>query len=88
MATSEEWQGDGHGVPISSPDSPKSLPASGRTVGPVTMATGGAAAMTGIACWILSLNGITVPPLEQGSITVLLIMLAGWAVKPSGQHSA
>ena len=61
-----------------------------RTVGPVTLATGGAAAATTIICWGLGLAGVDVPGEVQGSITVLLVLLAGYAVKPArrGKYAA
>lgn len=61
-----------------------------RSVGPVTLATGGAAAATTVICWILSTAGIDVPGEVQGSVTVLLILLAGYLVKPAsrGEHAA
>lgn len=62
-----------------------------RKIGPVTLATGGAVAVAGLACWVLQqFFGITVPPLEQGYIGVILVMAAGWSVKPrrDGRHEA
>ena len=64
-----------------------------RTIGPVTLATGGAAAATGLLGWVLSLVGIHVPVEVQGYITVLLVLAAGYAVRPGrkapdGRHEA
>jgi hypothetical protein len=61
-----------------------------RSVGPVTLATGGAAAATTILCWVLKLFGVDVPGEVQGSITVLLVLAAGYAVRPSrrGKYAA
>jgi hypothetical protein len=61
-----------------------------RTVGPVTLATGGAAAATTVLCWLLTLFGVDVPGEVQGSITVLLVLAAGYAVRPSrrGKYEA
>ncbi|AYQ99933.1 membrane protein [Arthrobacter phage Mendel] len=61
-----------------------------RSVGPVTLATGGAAAATTIICWVLSLAGVDVPGEVQGSITVLLVLAAGYAVRPAsrGRYAA
>jgi hypothetical protein len=61
-----------------------------RSVGPVTLATGGAAAATTVLCWVLKLFGIDVPGEVQGSITVLLVLAAGYAVRPSrrGKYEA
>ena len=61
-----------------------------RSVGPVTLATGGAAAATTVICWILSTVSIDVPGEVQGSVTVLLILLAGYLVRPArrGRYEA
>lgn len=55
-------------------------PSTKRTVGPVTMSTTAAAAITTTACWILSLYGIN-PPLEvQGAFTTIIVFFAGFIV--------
>jgi hypothetical protein len=61
-----------------------------RTIGPVTSATTGAAALTALVCWILELNGINVPDDIQAQITIVVVLLAGYAVKPrqTGEHAA
>ena len=60
-----------------------------RTVGPVTLAAGGGAAVTTVLCWVLSLFGIDVPPEVQGAVTVLVVLVAGYAVKPgTGRYRA
>ena len=59
-----------------------------RQVGPVTMATGGAAAVTTLICGVLDRVGVELSTLEQGALTVCIIMLAGWAVYPRGRRSA
>ena len=59
-----------------------------RQVGPVTLATGGAAAVTTLICGVLDRVGVPLSTLEQGSITVCIIMLAGWAVYPRGRRAA
>ena len=53
------------------------------------MATGGAAAITTLACGVLDRLGVHLSTLEQGSLTVCIIMLAGWAVYPrrNGDHA-
>ena len=48
-----------------------------RGVGPVTLSTGAAAALTTCACWILEANGISVPTEVQGAFTVLTVFIAG-----------
>lgn len=58
-----------------------------KQVGPVTLATGGAAAITTILCGILDRFGVELSTLEQGAVTVCVIMLAGWAVQPAGRRS-
>ena len=60
-----------------------------RSAGPVTMAAGGAAAATTVICWALSLAGVDVPGEVQGSVTTLLVLLAGYLVRPgSGKRVA
>lgn len=59
----------------------------GRNVGPVTMATGGAAAITTLLVGALDRLGVPLSTLEQGAVTVCIIMIAGWAVYPSGRRS-
>lgn len=55
-------------------------PSTTRNVGAVTLSTTAAAALTTMACWILSLYGIN-PPLEvQGAFTTMIVFLAGWVV--------
>lgn len=58
-----------------------------RQAGPVTMATGGAAAITTLVVGVLDRVGVHLSSLEQGAVTVCVIMLAGWAVAPKGRHS-
>lgn len=55
-----------------------------RVVGPVTMATGGAAAITTLVAGVMERLNIPLDALEQGALTVCFIMLAGWAVYPRG----
>lgn len=58
-----------------------------RQVGPVTMATGGGAAVATLIAWGLSFAGIELASLEQGALTLVLIMVAGWSVRPAGRRS-
>lgn len=52
-----------------------------RTIGPVTMATGGAVAITTFSCFLLArVANFEIPPLEQGCLTLILVMVSGWAV--------
>jgi len=55
-----------------------------RIVGPVTMASGGAAAITTLVAGVMERLNIPLDALEQGALTVCFIMLAGWAVYPRG----
>lgn len=62
-----------------------------RTVGPVTGAAAGAAALTTIIFWILTGFGIDAPGEVQGAVTTLLVVIAGWLVpakKEPGEHLA
>lgn len=61
-----------------------------RQVGPVTLATGGAAAITTLVVGVLDRFGVPLSTLEQGAVTVCIIMVAGWAVYPrtNGKRSA
>lgn len=55
-------------------------PSTTRNIGPVTLTTTGAAAVTTIGVWILGLNGIEPPPEVQGAITAIVVFLCGWFV--------
>jgi hypothetical protein len=65
-----------------------------RTIGPVTTAAGGGAALAAIIAWLLETFGhVQVPTEIQGALAVLFVILAGWAVKPrpavaDGRHAA
>lgn len=61
-----------------------------RTVGPVTGAAAGAAALTTIIFWILTGFGVDAPGEVQGAVTTLLVIIAGWLVptKEPGEHVA
>ena len=69
-----------------------------RTIGPVTTAASGGAALAAIVCWVISqFAHIDVPPEIQGSVGIVFVILAGWAVKPhpavvitagTGDHTA
>lgn len=59
-----------------------------RTVGPVTQATTGAAAIVLILVWILSFWGIEVPNEVQGAFTVIVVLVAGWLVPGPGRRRA
>lgn len=55
----------------------------------VTAATG-AAAVTTLAVWLLSMAGVAVPGEVQGAITTLLVLAAGYMVPDGhkGDHAA
>lgn len=55
-------------------------PSTTRNIGPVTLTTTGAVAVTTIGVWILGLYGINPPPEVQGATTALIVFLAGWFV--------
>lgn len=59
-----------------------------RQIGKVTVTTGGAAAVTTIACWILNSLGVEVPAEVQGAITTLVVVIAGFLVpaEDKGRH--
>lgn len=59
--------------------------ATGRQVGPVTLATGGAAAFATLIAGALDRLGVPLSTLEQGAVTVCIIVIAGWAVQPRGR---
>lgn len=54
-----------------------------RTIGPVTTAAGGGAALSAVISWLLEITlHVDVPTEIQGALAVLFVILAGWAVKP------
>ena len=54
-----------------------------RSIGPVTTAAGGGAALSAVVSWLLQVTlHVDVPVEIQGSLAVLFVILAGWAVKP------
>jgi hypothetical protein len=53
-----------------------------RQVGPVTLATGGAAAFATLIAGALDRLGVPLSTLEQGAVTVCIIVIAGWAIQP------
>jgi hypothetical protein len=65
-----------------------------RTIGPVTTAAGGGAALSAVLAWLLQTTlNVDVPVEIQGAMAVLFVILAGWAVKPRtapsrGTHAA
>lgn len=60
-----------------------------RQIGPVTTAAGAGAATSGLIAWLLSqFAGIDMPPEVQGYLAIILVVAAGWLVKPKGKHIA
>jgi len=60
-----------------------------RHIGKVTTATGSAAALTTLICWILQANHIEVPGEVQGALTTLIVVIAGYLVPAeNGRHEA
>lgn len=56
-----------------------------RQVGPVTSAISGSLAGTMILAWILGQFGINVPNEIQAAFSVLISLIAGYAVPPVGE---
>lgn len=54
-----------------------------HTIGPVTGATAAGAAVVTVLAWALTHAGIDLPHEVQGALTVLVVLLCGWAVPPS-----
>lgn len=62
-----------------------------RTIGPVTTAAGGGVAVAGIICWLVELLAhVEVPTDVQTYIGIVLVLIAGYWVKPArvGEHTA
>ena len=60
-----------------------------RQVGPVTTAAGAGAALSGLLAWLLKqFAGIDMPPEVQGYLAIILVVLAGWLIKPRGKRVA
>ena len=54
-----------------------------RTIGPVTTAAGGGAALSAVVAWLLQVFlHVDVPVEIQGALAILFVILAGWLVKP------
>jgi hypothetical protein len=65
-----------------------------RQIGPVTTAATGGVAAAGIICWLVEIIWhVDVPTDVQTYIGVILVIAAGWAIKPHtkttvGEHAA
>lgn len=60
-----------------------------RQIGPVTTAAGGGVAAAGVISWVVEqIWHIQVPTDVQTYFGILLVILAGWMVKPKGDHAA
>lgn len=59
-----------------------------RTIGPVTTAAGGGAALSAVVAWLLQITlHVDVPVEIQGALAVLFVILAGWLVRPRASSS-
>lgn len=59
-----------------------------RQVGPVTTAATAGAAASGLIAWGLKQFGVDMEPEVQGYLAILLVVIAGWMVRPSGKRAA
>lgn len=60
-----------------------------RSIGPVTTAAGVGAAASGLLAWLLKeFAHIDMPPEVQGYLAIILVVAAGYAVKPKGRREA
>jgi len=60
-----------------------------RQIGPVTTAASGGVAAAGILCWLLETAfPVEVPTDVQTYMGIILVIIAGWAVKPRGKRVA
>lgn len=60
-----------------------------RQIGPVTTAAGGGVALSGIICWLLEeFAHVTVPTDVQTYFGIVLVIAAGYAIKPRGKRAA
>jgi len=59
-----------------------------RQIGPVTTAATAGAAASGLIAWGLKQVGIDMEPEVQGYLAILLVVAAGWAVRPHGKRAA
>lgn len=58
-----------------------------RQIGPVTTAAGGGVAAAGIISWAIEeFAGREVPTDVQTYIGIVLVIIAGWLIKPKGKH--
>jgi len=59
-----------------------------RQIGPVTTAATAGAAASGLIAWGLKQFGIDMEPEVQGYLAILLVVGAGWLVRPRGKRVA
>jgi hypothetical protein len=60
-----------------------------RQIGPVTTAASGGVAAAGIICWCVEeFAHVAVPGDIQTYLGILLVILAGWLIKPAGKRAA
>jgi hypothetical protein len=60
-----------------------------RQIGPVTTAAGAGAALSGLIAWLLKqFFHIDMPPEVQGYLAILLVVIAGFLIKPKAKQVA
>jgi hypothetical protein len=60
-----------------------------RQIGPVTTAAGAGAALSGLIAWLLKqFLHIDMPPEVQGYLAILLVVIAGFLIKPKAKRVA
>ena len=60
-----------------------------RQIGPVTTAAGVGAAASGLIAWLLKqFAHIEMPPEVQGYLAIILVVTAGFLVRPRGKRVA
>lgn len=64
------------------PETASSKSTNGRTIGPVTGAATGGAALATLIAWVAELLGNPLPDRVEGALVVLLVIIGGWLVKP------
>jgi len=89
--------GNPNGAPVGQSSTSTNLhayppPASGmdkRQIGPVTTAASGGVAVAGILTWLIEeFTNVDVPDQVQTYMGIVLVILAGWAIKPRGKRVA
>lgn len=63
-------------------------PVDKRQIGPVTTAASAGAAASGLIAWGLKQFGVEMEPEVQGYLAILLVVAAGFLVRPKGKRAA